>query len=103
MATLPQFQSDDRVFQMFQSQWASNINPVINNPTNQGILLKNVSLTAAGPNMVNHLLGRKLIGWKIVRQRAAASVYDTQDANPSPELTLSLVTSANVSVDLEVY
>lgn len=101
---LTQFQSDDRDFQLMQNDWASKINPIINAAQNQSIILKNVSLlSAATPNVVNHLLGRTLQGWNIVRQRASAIVWDTQDSNQSPQLTLNLRTSANVTVDLEVF
>ncbi len=85
-----------------QTRWASILNPVIDNPLSSGIVLQSVSLNS-GSNSVNHKLGRKLQGWFIVRQRAAASVYDTQDSNPTPDLTLNLVASAAVTVDLMVF
>jgi hypothetical protein len=102
MALLPQFQSDDRTFQMMQNQWAAQINPILANPSNNSLILKDISLVT-GSNTINHKLGRKLQGWKIVRQRAAASLYDTQDSNQLADRTLVLVSSANVVVDLEVF
>ena len=100
--SLPQFQNDDEVFGKMQNQWATYLDPLLANPANKSLLLKNVNLTACA-NSVNHLLARKLQGWKIVRQRAAAQVYDTQDSNPIPQLTLTLIASAPVVVDLEVF
>jgi len=82
--------------------WASAIEPVINNPANKSIILKNVALVS-GQNVVNHLLGEKLVGWKTTRVRAAAVIYDIQDTNPTPALTLVLFSSAPVVVDLEVF
>lgn len=102
MASLPQFQSDDRTFQMMQNQWATTLNPIITRAQNNSLILKSISLQS-GANSINHLLGRKLQGWKIVRQRAAASIYDDQDSNPTPNLTLALVSDADVVVDLEVF
>lgn len=99
---LTQFQNDDRVFQMMQNSWASILDPIITNPANLSIILKNVSL-ASGDNVINHKLGRKLQGWKIVRQRASATLYDKQDANQSPQLTLALNASGAVVVDIEVF
>lgn len=99
---LTQFQSDDRDFQLLQNSWASQLNPLLDNPSLKSIILENIVLTS-GTNVVNHKLGRKLQGWRIVRQRSAASVYDNQDANQQPALTLVLVSSANVSVNLEVF
>ena len=101
MPILPQFQDDSQPFQLMQNRWASILNPVIQNPSLQSSILKSVALTA-GANTINHLLGRKLVGWRIIRQRAAATIYDTQDTNVHPDLTLTLVASAPVTVDIEV-
>jgi hypothetical protein len=82
--------------------WASELNPIINNPTIQTNLIKNISLTS-GANIINHGLGRKLQGWYPVRVRSSATFYDTQDSNQTPQLTLTLNSSANVIVDLVVF
>lgn len=87
---------------MMQNQWASQLDPMLRNPLNNAIILKEVSLVT-GNNVINTKLGRTLQGWYIVRQRAAASVYDTQDSNTTPNLTLQLVSSAPVVVDLAVF
>ena len=99
---LPYFQSSDRILSQLQTAWASLINPVITLPQSQGIILPNVSL-ASGANVVNHMLGRKLQGWQIVRQRASATIYDTQDLNQTPQLTLNLTASGAVVVNLFVF
>lgn len=85
-----------------QTLWASQIDPIITRPQLNSNILKNVPLVT-GSNTINHLLGRKLQGWKLTRIRSAASVYDDQDSNQSPALTLILVSDANVVVDLEVF
>jgi len=99
---LPIFKSDDKDVMLLQTNWASVINPVVNNPLTNGILLKEVSL-ATGANVINHRLGRKLQGWILVRIRAASSIYDTQDTNQTPQLTLNLQSSASSVVDLYVF
>lgn len=96
------FSTGDKGIDLMQTSWASDLNPLLKNAVLQGILLKNVSLTA-GANSVNHKLGRKLQGWMLTRVRAAATIYDTQDANSMPELTLTLNSSANVVVDIYVF
>lgn len=85
-----------------QTNWSSQLNPLLAAPSNNSTILKNVSLTT-GTNTINTTLGRALQGWTIVRQRAAASVYDNQDSNPNPTLTLVLISSANVICDIEVF
>jgi len=85
-----------------QTSWASKINPVLLSPPNNSLILKQVQLVI-GQNAINHRLGQRLQGWNIVRKRAAADIYDTQDANPNPTLTLWLVSDANVVCDIEVF
>lgn len=102
MNKLPIYKNDDKDFQLMQTNWASSINPVIANPVNNGILLRNVSLTT-GHNVINTTLGRKLQGWVVCRLRASSNIYDTQDSNPIPNLTLWLESSANTTVDLYIF
>ena len=87
---------------MTTNRWASLIEPFLNNPANNSLILKQISLTA-GPNTINHKLGRKLSGWKTTRVRSAVTLYDDQDSNQAPQLTLILVASAPCVVDLEVF
>jgi hypothetical protein len=99
---LPFFQTAIQELSLLQTKWKSILDPVISQASVQSIILPNVPLKN-GTTVVNHLLGRKLVGWKVIRQRASASIYDTQDSNQTPNLTLVLVSSAAVSVDLEVF
>lgn len=99
---LPYIQTDSRELSQLQTTWASQINPVLTQAILGGNYLKNVSLTT-GDNVINHKLGRNLQGWIITRIRSAATLYDTQDTNQSPSLTLNLNSSANCVVDLLVY
>ncbi len=98
MANLPKQQTLDQL----QAKWPAILDPIVKNPSNNASILKNISL-ASGTNTINHLLGRTLQGWQIVRQRASATIYDLQDANQTPQLTLVLVASAPVVVDVQVF
>lgn len=88
--------------ELMQTKWAGIINPLLTNPSLNSVILESVSL-GIGSNSINHTLGRKLTGWRLVRLRAAATIYDTQDVNPMPDLTLLLTSNAVVTVDLEVF
>lgn len=99
---LPKFVDDNQVMQLLQTSWASKLDPLLLNPLSGGSLLKSVNL-AIGSNIINHKLGRKLQGWYIVRQRAASSIYDSQDSNQMSNLTLVLNSSAAVTVDIYVF
>lgn len=95
---LPQKQA----LSLMQTTWAQQLDPVISNEIVNGQLLQNQSLIN-GVTVVNHKLGRKLVGWFIVGINGAASVYDSQATNQTPQLTLVLNSNAAVSVNLWVF
>lgn len=85
-----------------QANVAQSLNPLIANPLMQGLSLTNVPLLS-GYNLINHTLGRPLVGWFVTRLRAPASIYDLQDSNTTPQYNLALESSADVVVDIYVY
>jgi hypothetical protein len=97
---LPIIRGNDIV--QLQTKWAAVLEPLLSTPMLSGSILKRVSLST-GSNTVNHGLARELQGWFIVRQRASATIYDTQDSNALNDRTLVLVSSANVVVDIFVF
>lgn len=103
---LPQLQAAGQdinaVFTQMQNAWGAILQPIINRPQNSSTIIPKVSLTT-GTNTIQHGLAGPLSGWSIVRIRAAATIYDQQDSNPTPQRTLVLVSSADVVVDLEVF
>lgn len=102
MAKLQRINTQDRIINMIQDNVATIIEPISNVPLNSGLILTNVAL-ATGSNNVAHKLERKPLGWFIIRQRSAGTVYDTQDSNPNPSVFLRLQASANINVDLFVF
>ncbi len=99
---LPYFQTLIKELSLLQSRWASILNPLIGNPSLQSNILSHVHLIN-GAVTINHQLGYPLTGWRIIRKRATADIWDSQDSNQSPQLTLILNSNAIVSVDLEVF
>jgi len=96
--TLPQLD-----WKLASIRWASLIEPFLNKPANQAVILPDITLTT-GVNVINHRLGDKLRGWFPTRVRGvSATFYDQQDTNPTPALTLILVSSADVTIDLAVF
>lgn len=100
--SLPLVHTDDRNINQLQQNVKQVVDPLTNNPVLLGIILEQVQLVT-GSNTINHLLGRKLQGWIIVRQRGPAQIYDGQDSNLTPNLTLILNSSADVSVNIYVF
>lgn len=92
----------DRLLNMIQDNVSNVVDPIAGNPLVNGIILSKVALVS-GANQIPHKLQRRLLGWFIVRQRSAATIYDTQDSNLTPSIYLNLTASANVTVDLYVF
>jgi len=83
-------------------KWKSQLDPILSNPLLDGQLLQGVVLIN-GTTIVNHKLGRKLIGWFPVGLNTAAVIHDNQASNQTPQLTLSLTCNATVTVNLWVF
>jgi len=94
---------EDKVIARFQDNVEQAISQLPSTDIVQGRLVKDVSLLSASTVKVSHKLGRPVVGWFIVRQRASAIIWDSQDSNSTPSLTLDLKCSANVVVDLWVF
>lgn len=98
---LPSFNTDDRILSMLQSQWASQIDPVIGLPLVKGTTLKNVKLVT-GDNTINHLLQRPIQGYLVTNMQGAFSqIFSKPSA--MPDLTMILNSSANTTVTLYVF
>jgi hypothetical protein len=94
--------TSDNVINRVQDNVLAGLKAVAQSPILGGALLKGVVL-AVGDNTIRHGLGSALSGWTVVRQRAAATIYDKQDSNTIPASTLVLNSSAAVTVDLYVF
>lgn len=103
MTRIAKVQTADRLLNEVQQNIARVVEPIASNPIVIGLTLYSVVLQS-GANTVYHKLDRNLQGWFPVRWHGGwAQIYDTQDANTTPALTLLLNASAGVTVDLYVY
>lgn len=96
---LPRFQTDNKDLSLMQSSWASQLDPVLRNPSLQSRLIKGVELSV-GANVINHRLGRTQQGWRIVDIDGNAQIYRSEAFN---DLTLTLTSDAAVTVAIEVF
>lgn len=92
-----------RVINSLQQAIDESLSPMVAKFQNDSTILSGVELEVGKTNVIAHKLGRKLSGWQIIRLRGAATVWDSQDSNGSPSLTLYLHTSDPVTVDLLVF
>lgn len=84
---------------MQTTKWKSLLDPLLINPLNNVIILKNVEL-ASGNNIVSHKLGKKPQGWLIVDIDAASIIYRYQE---STDVFLYLNSSAAATISLGVF
>jgi hypothetical protein len=81
--------------------WASLLNPLLSNSSNQSLILQNIRLISGTVNVINHRLGRLMQGWEISDMQAPGCTLFR--AAPFNAQTLSLVASVNCTVNLRVY
>lgn len=102
MALLPIFQTKIQELLLLQNKWSAILNALISNPSLQSNILSSISLNN-GTTVINHLLGRKLTGWRVIGINGAATIYDNQTTNQTPQTNLVLISDAAVVVNLEVF
>lgn len=100
MAQLPYLQSAIDTLNELQNKWKSLLDPLLSAP--QPKILTGIILIS-GTNVINHKLGRKLIGWSVIGKNGTASIYDAQQGNLTPQFTLVLISNATVTINLEVF
>ena len=86
-----------------QTNISNAIRPLLSSPIVNGFILSGVALTNGTRNVIDHKLNRALVGWFIIGSNAGATVWDEQNTNTTPERTLFLQCSANVTVNLWVF
>lgn len=96
---LPIFQTAIKEFSLMQTRWSAALEPLLKAPSLKGYVLEGVNLIN-GATVINHLLSRKLQGWYVVDQNAAATIFRSQ---PKNDKTLTLTSNAAVIVDLFVF
>jgi len=94
-----------RNINLLQGNIAGTLNPLASKVQNDASNLTSISLKTGKVNIINHRLGRKLLGYNVMLKgkNPTAIISNDQDNNPSPTLTLWLYTSANCEIDLQVY
>ena len=72
-------------------------------PILDGNLIEDIVIVTGTEKLVNHNLGRNLIGWIITRKSASSVVWDSQSTNNNPSTTLALNSSANVTISIWAF
>ncbi len=91
-----------RVINQLQSNIENAVSPLVSASQNDSTILSGIVLVAGQVNRINHTLNKPLTKWIAIRVKGECRLWDSQDANSEPHLTLFLHTDTDVSVDLEV-
>jgi len=84
---------------MQTTKWKSILDPLLKNPLNSIILVKDIELKI-GNNKIRHTLNRIPQGWFIVDINAASTIYRSE---PLDEIFLNLNSSAVATISLGVF
>jgi len=76
---------------------------ITNVPQMDGVLVKAICLKAGVSNEIRHKLGRKPLGWTIVRKRQDSRIWDLQDTNPQQSKSLSIACSHDCQIDIWIF
>ncbi len=68
-------------WELAQTKWAGELNPVLANPLLAGRLVTNIALVSGTPLSVNHLLGRMPNGWLLTSNTANSVVWTSEPFN----------------------
>lgn len=98
MRSIKTIGSDDEALSRFQEYVAAALAPLLNSPLANGVLIKDVNLTAT-PLEVDHKLGREPLGWILVAPQSLTRVYQVS----ASKRTLTLAASGNVTTSLWVF
>jgi len=93
------YQDTNKSLMLLQTNWTSQLNPVLANPMTNIKVLKGIILVT-GTNVINTLLGQTLQGWFITDIDAAITLYRSA---PFSNLTLTLISSGPAIANIAVF
>lgn len=80
----------------FAKQLASS--PIID-----GILIRDIDLTTGSVNIIQHGLGRNVIGWILVSNSTGCIIWDSQATNTDKDKFIYLNSSANTTASIWIF
>jgi len=97
--SLPIYKDSNTNLMLLQTNWATQLNPLLANSISQGVAITSVPLVT-GSNVINHKLGRMQQGWFLTDIDAAATIYRSAPFNT---YNLTLTSSAPCVVNLWMF
>lgn len=93
--TLRRVRSQDNTLRQLQDASDNVFKAITSKRILDGNLIEDIVITGGEPKTIDHLLGRKLTGWILVRKNLEVDVWDSQSDNPTPSATLVLNSTDN--------
>lgn len=84
------------------TNWPRLLDPLLDSPIATPIILQEVVLTA-GKNVIDHRLGKDLVGYISIGNNGPTTLWSDQANNPLPSKNLWLMASSGVTVNLLVF
>ena len=96
-------QTKDEQSRKLQNNIEAVVNPIVNSPIIDGVLIKDICLTPLKANYIKHSLGRIPLGYIVIRKREDSRIWDIQDFNPNPSRTFAITCSHDVQIDIWLF
>lgn len=95
--------TQDQDLRFLQDNVAAVFKDIAGRTLLDGRLIEAIAITAGTAKTVSHNLGRKLVGWSVVRKDAGAEVWESITNDTIPTRTIVLNASADVTISLWVF
>ena len=92
-------QSKDDSVNRIQKNIKAALNPVLDLPFSAGVHKKDVAITTSD-TLVDHGLGRNMVGYFVTKQDADTSIFVSSTSNDIPQFQVILKSGATVTADI---
>ena len=85
-----------------QSHIKTTLNPLLELPISDGVLLTDLSI-ATSDTVIDHKLGRQYEGFIITRLKSNSVIFESSSTNDTPDRTIILEASATATADIYFF
>jgi|TARA_R100001530_G_scaffold109694_1_gene77053 hypothetical protein len=97
-----QIHSENAEVTRLQSHIKTTLNPLLELPISDGVLIKDLSIETSDTR-VNHGLGREYEGFVVTRLQANAVIYESDSTNTNKNLFILLKGSSSATADIYFF
>lgn len=97
-----QIWTDDQEVTRLQSHLKTVLNPLLELPISDGVLIKDLTINTAD-TLIEHKLGRRPEGFLITRLKSNSVIYESATANNEATRLIILIASATATADIYFF